>query len=117
MLEWRLKAYRLWLTQQAPDWAKLNVPPIDYQEAYYYAEPKQKAALKSLDALDPELLATYQKTGIPLEDQKVLAGAEGASKVAVDEVFDSVSVASTFRKGLAEAGVTFLSISDATRDI
>src|SRR3546814_3480189 len=72
MLEWRLKAYRLWLTQQAPDWAKLNVPPIDYQEAYYYAEPKQKAALKSLDELDPEILATYRKLGIPLEEQKVL---------------------------------------------
>src|SRR3546814_16098475 len=110
-----LKAYRLWLTQQAPDWAKLNVPPIDYQEAYYYAEPKQKAALKSLDELDPEILATYQKLGIPLEEQKVLAGDEGARKVAVDAVFDSVSVATTFRKELAEAGVIFLSISDAIR--
>jgi len=116
MLEWRLKAYRLWLTKSAPDWAKLNVPAIDYQEAYYYAEPKKKAELKSLDELDPEILAVYQKLGIPLEEQKVLAGVEGARKVAVDAVFDSVSVATTFRKELAEAGVIFLSISEAIRE-
>ena len=116
MLEWRLKAYRLWLTKEAPDWAKLDVPPIDYQEAYYYAEPKQKASLKSLDELDPEIRRTYEKLGIPLEEQKVLAGVEGARKVAVDAVFDSVSVATTFRKELSEAGVIFLSISEAIRE-
>ncbi|MBK5264278.1 MAG: Fe-S cluster assembly protein SufB [Alphaproteobacteria bacterium] len=116
MLEWRLKAYRLWLKMTPPDWAKLNVPAIDYQEAYYYAEPKKKAELKSLDELDPEILAVYKKLGIPLEEQKVLAGVEGARKVAVDAVFDSVSVATTFRKELAEAGVIFLSISEAIRE-
>ncbi len=116
MLEWRLKAYRRWLTMTAPDWAKLNVPPIDYQDAYYYAAPKQKDALKSLDELDPEILRIYEKLGIPLEEQKVLAGVEGARKVAVDAVFDSVSVATTFREELKRAGVVFLSISEAIRE-
>jgi len=116
MLDWRLKAYRLWLDMETPDWAKLSIPPIDYQDAYYYAEPKQKTALKSLDELDPEIRRTYEKLGIPIEEQKVLAGVEGARKVAVDAVFDSVSVATTFRKELAEAGVIFLSISEAIRE-
>src|SRR6187551_2752845 len=116
MLEWRLKAYRQWLEMQAPNWAKLNVPPIDYQEAYYYAEPKRKPELKSLDELDPEIRRTYEKLGIPLEEQKVLAGVEGARKVAVDAVFDSVSVATTFREELSKAGVIFLSISEAVRE-
>ncbi len=116
MLDWRLKAYRRWLTMTAPDWAKLNVPPIDYQDAYYYAAPKQKDALKSLDELDPEILRIYEKLGIPLEEQKVLAGVEGARKVAVDAVFDSVSVATTFREELKRAGVVFLSISEAIRE-
>src|SRR5690242_13506778 len=115
MLDWRLKAYRLWLDMETPDWAKLNIPPIDYQNAYYYAEPKAKPTLKSLDELDPEIKRTYEKLGIPIEEQKVLAGVEGARKVAVDAVFDSVSVATTFRKELAEAGVIFLSISEAIK--
>ena len=115
MLDWRLKAFALWQEMTPPDWAKLNVPPIDYQEAYYYAEPKKKPELKSLDELDPEIRRTYEKLGIPIEEQKVLAGVEGARKVAVDAVFDSVSVATTFRKELEEAGVIFLSISEAIK--
>jgi Fe-S cluster assembly protein SufB len=116
MLDWRLKAFRQWQTMQAPDWAKLNVPPIDYQDAYYYAEPKNKPELKSLDELDPEIRRTYEKLGIPIEEQKVLAGVEGARKIAVDAVFDSVSVATTFREELKRAGVIFLSISEAVRE-
>ncbi|MCB8829161.1 Fe-S cluster assembly protein SufB, partial [Escherichia coli] len=84
----------------APDWAKLDVPPIDYQDAYYYAEPKAKATIASLDELDPEIRRTYEKLGIPIAEQEVLAGVEGARRVAVDAVFDSVSVATTFRKEL-----------------
>lgn len=110
MLEWRLKAYERWLTMDAPDWAKLEIPPIDYQDAYYYAAPKAAEKLKSLDEVDPELLATYEKLGIPLNEQKMLAG------VAVDAVFDSVSVATTFRGELAKAGVIFCPISEAIRD-
>ena len=116
MLEWRLKAYRHWLTMTPPDWAKLNVPPIDYQDAYYYAEPKAKKELGSLDEVDPEILRVYEKLGIPIEEQKVLAGVEGARRVAVDAVFDSVSVATTFRAELEKAGVIFRSISEAIRD-
>jgi Fe-S cluster assembly protein SufB len=116
MLEWRLKAYRHWLTMPMPDWAKLNVPPIDYQEAYYWAAPKTKDGPKNLDEVDPEILRIYEKLGIPLEEQKVLAGVEGARKVAVDAVFDSVSVATTFRKELEAAGVIFRSISEAIRE-
>jgi len=116
MLDWRLKAYRHWLTMTPPDWAKLNVPPIDYQDAYYYAAPKQKAELKSLDEVDPEILRVYEKLGIPIEEQKMLAGVEGARKVAVDAVFDSVSVATTFRAELERAGVIFRSISEAIRE-
>jgi Fe-S cluster assembly protein SufB len=89
---------RHWLTMTMPDWAKLNVPPIDYQDAYYYAAPKAKPKLGSLDEVDPEILRVYEKLGIPLEEQKVLAGVEGARKVAVDAVFDSAfRVATTFR--------------------
>lgn len=116
MLDWRLKAFRLWQTLEAPDWAKLNVPPIDYQDAYYYAEPKQKKTIASLDELDPEIRRTYEKLGIPIEEQKVLAGVEGSRKIAVDAVFDSVSVATTFRAELKAAGVIFLSISEAIRE-
>jgi Fe-S cluster assembly protein SufB len=116
MLEWRLKAYRAWLTMEEVSWAKLDIPPIDYQDAYYYAEPKKKPELKSLDELDPEIRRTYEKLGIPIEEQKVLAGVEGARKVAVDAVFDSVSVATTFREELKKAGVIFLSISEAIRE-
>jgi Fe-S cluster assembly protein SufB len=116
MLEWRLKAYRHWLTMPMPDWAKLNIPPIDYQEAYYWAAPKKKDGPKSLDEVDPEILRVYEKLGIPLAEQEVLAGVEGARKVAVDAVFDSVSVATTFRKELEAAGVIFRSISEAIRE-
>ena len=116
MLDWRLKAYRHWLTMTPPDWAKLDVPPIDYQDAYYYAEPKRKSELASLDEVDPEILRVYEKLGIPIEEQKVLAGVEGARKVAVDAVFDSVSVATTFRAELEKAGVIFRSISEAIRE-
>ncbi|WP_188054189.1 Fe-S cluster assembly protein SufB [Sphingosinithalassobacter sp. CS137] len=116
MLDWRLKAFRMWQEMTAPDWAKLNIAPIDYQDAYYYAEPKQKKTIASLDELDPEIRRTYEKLGIPIEEQKVLAGVEGARKVAVDAVFDSVSVATTFREELKAAGVIFLSISEAIRE-
>ncbi|NBC34215.1 MAG: Fe-S cluster assembly protein SufB [Alphaproteobacteria bacterium] len=108
LLEWRLKAYRAWLEMPEPDWSKVNFPPIDYQDAYYYAAPKQKDGPQSLDEVDPELLATYEKLGIPLSEQKVLAGV-----VAVDAVFDSVSVATTFKEKLHEAGVIFCSLSEA----
>jgi Fe-S cluster assembly protein SufB len=107
MLEWRLKAYRAWLTMEEVTWAKLDIPAIDFQDAYYYAEPRQKPTLASLDELDPEIRRTYEKLGIPIEEQKVLAGVEGARKVAVDAVFDSVSVATTFREELKKAGVIF----------
>src|SRR6185295_6070810 len=116
MLEWRLKAYRAWLTMEEVSWAKLDIPEIDFQDAYYYAEPKAKPKLGSLDEVDPEILRVYEKLGIPIEEQKVLAGVEGARKVAVDAVFDSVSVATTFRKELEAAGVIFRSISEAIRD-
>jgi len=116
MLDWRLKAFRHWLTMESPDWAMLSIPPIDYQDAFYYAAPKAKPKLASLDELDPEIKQVYEKLGIPLEEQKVLAGVEGARKVAVDAVFDSVSVATTFREELKKAGVIFLSISEAIRE-
>ncbi len=116
MLDWRLKAFRQWLKLESPDWAKLQIAPIDYQDAYYYAAPKAKPTLQSLDELDPEIRRTYEKLGIPIEEQKVLAGVEGARKIAVDAVFDSVSVATTFREELLRAGVIFLSISEAVRE-
>src|SRR5690606_10866822 len=113
MLDWRLKAFRLWQEMETPDWAKLSIPPIDYQDAYQSAAPKAKPKLASLDEVDPDILEVYAKLGIPIEEQKVLAGVEGARKVAVDAVFDSVSVATTFREELKRAGVIFLSISEA----
>ncbi len=116
MLDYRLKAYRHWLTMESPDWAKLDIAPIDYQDAYYYAAPKEKPKLGSLDEVDPEILRVYEKLGIPIEEQKVLAGVEGGRKVAVDAVFDSVSVATTFRAELERAGVIFRSISEAVRE-
>ncbi|WP_037498957.1 Fe-S cluster assembly protein SufB [Sphingomonas jaspsi] len=116
MLDWRLKAYRAWLEMEEVDWAKLDIPAIDYQDAYYYAAPKAKPKLGSLDEVDPEILRVYEKLGIPIEEQKVLAGVEGARKVAVDAVFDSVSVATTFRDELSKAGVIFLSISEAVKE-
>jgi Fe-S cluster assembly protein SufB len=116
MLDWRLKAFRQWQGMTAPDWAKLDVAPIDYQDAYYYAAPKAKPRLGSLDEVDPEILRVYEKLGIPIGEQKMLAGVEGARRVAVDAVFDSVSVATTFRDELRRAGVIFLSISEAIRE-
>ncbi|MEJ2395104.1 MAG: Fe-S cluster assembly protein SufB [Candidatus Thiodiazotropha sp.] len=110
MLEKRLLAYRHWLTMSAPNWAAIRHPPIDFQAISYYSSPKKKPLLESLDEVDPELLATYEKLGIPLDEQKALAG------VAVDAVFDSVSVATTFRETLAESGVIFCSMSEAVRD-
>src|SRR5207249_8845498 len=102
-----LKAYRHWLTMTAPRWAKVHYPPIDYQSIIYYSAPKQKSAPKSLDEIDPELLKTYEKLGIPLTEQQRLAG------VAVDAVFDSVSVATTFKAKLRELGIIFCSFSEA----
>ncbi|MEP0708037.1 Fe-S cluster assembly protein SufB [Parvibaculum sp.] len=107
LLEWRLAAFRRWLTMTEPTWAKVTYPPIDFQDAYYYSAPKQQAKLDSLDQVDPKLLETYEKLGIPLTEQKMLAG------VAVDAVFDSVSVVTTFKEKLAEAGVIFCPMSEA----
>jgi Fe-S cluster assembly protein SufB len=116
LLEWRLEAYRRWRTMQEPTWANVQYPRIDFQDLYYYAAPKSTEGPKSLDEVDPELLKTYEKLGIPLKEQEVLAGVEGAPKVAVDAVFDSVSVVTTFKEELAKAGVIFCSISEAVRD-
>jgi len=110
VLDYRLKAYRHWLTMDEPEWASVHYPKIDFQAISYFAAPKQKETLNSLDEVDPELLRTYEKLGIPIEEQKALTG------VAVDAVFDSVSVATTFRKNLADAGVIFCSISEAAQD-
>jgi Fe-S cluster assembly protein SufB len=110
MLEWRLGAFRRWLTMNEPKWARVHYPPIDYQDAYYYAAPKNTPLKQSLDEVDPKLLETYNKLGIPLSEQMALAG------VAVDAVFDSVSVATTFKEKLNEAGVIFCPISEAIRD-
>jgi Fe-S cluster assembly protein SufB len=110
VLESRLTAYRHWLTMTPPEWSSVHYPPIDHQAISYFAAPKKKKELQSLDEVDPELLRTYEKLGIPIEEQKALAG------VAVDAVFDSVSVATTFRETLAEAGVIFCSISEAAQD-
>src|SRR5271168_525293 len=116
MLAWRLEAFERWLTLEEPDWAKVNFPRIDYQDAYYYAAPKAKDGPTSLDEVDPELLATYAKLGIPLKEQEVLAGVQGAPRYAVDAVFDSVSVVTTFKKELAAAGVIFCPMSEAIRE-
>jgi len=130
MLAWRLDAYKRWLTMREPKWAKVEYGPIDYQNIYYYSAPKKKAGPKSLDEIDPEILKTYEKLGIPLREQEILlgvqkpsseAGAEGEGaeggagyrRVAVDAVFDSVSVATTFKAELAKAGVLFMPISEA----
>jgi Fe-S cluster assembly protein SufB len=115
MLDWRLEAYRRWLQMELPGWARVDYPPIDFQDLYYYSSPKSMSGPKSLDEVDPELLATYDKLGISLREQEVLAGVEGA-RVAVDAVFDSVSVVTTFKKELAKAGVIFCPISEALRD-
>ncbi len=111
LLEWRLKAYRRWVSMEEPHWAKVSYPPIDFQDLYYYSAPKQKKdGPKSLDEVDPELLRTYEKLGIPLAEQEYLAG------VAVDAVFDSVSVATTYKKKLEEVGVIFCPISEAVKN-
>jgi len=116
MLNWRLDAYRRWLTMREPQWARVDYGPIDYQDLYYYSAPKRNA-LASLDEVDPEILKTYAKLGIPLREQEMLAGVEREdgtrSRVAVDAVFDSVSVATTFQEELAKAGVLFMPISEA----
>ena len=111
LLEWRLKAYRHWLTMDEPDWAKVGYDKIDYQDLHYYAAPKNIDRPKSLDEVDPELLNTYEKLGIPLKEQELLSGV-----VAVDAVFDSVSVATTYKAKLTEMGVIFCSISEAVRE-
>jgi len=129
MTEWRLNAFRRWLTMEEPSWARVSYPKIDFQDIHYYAAPKTQAGPTSLDEVDPELLRTYEKLGIPLKEQEILAGvrkpAEGedasdnvyaSGRVAVDAVFDSVSVVTTFKKELAKAGVIFCSISEAIRE-
>ncbi|MBN1985784.1 MAG: Fe-S cluster assembly protein SufB, partial [Prolixibacteraceae bacterium] len=110
MLDFRLEAYRKWTKMKMPNWAYLKVPPIDFQAISYYAAPRKKPQYESLDEVDPELLETFNKLGIPLEEQKHLAG------VAVDAVLDSVSVKTTFKEVLAEQGIIFCSFSDAVRE-
>ena len=133
LLEWRLEAFKRWLTMEEPTWAMVEYPTIDYQDAYYYAEPSTGAKYESIDDVPPEILADFEKLGIPLREAEVLLGVEGAgvspgearthpdgapagNKVAVDAVFDSVSVATTFKKELEKAGVIFMSISEAVRE-
>src|SRR5471032_2838416 len=118
MLEWRLEAYRRWLTMNEPEWARVHYPKIDYQDLYYYSAPKKKE-LASLDEVDPEILKTYEKLGIPLREVEMLEGVvrpEGERRVAVDAVFDSVSVATTFKEELKKVGVIFMPISEAIRE-
>src|SRR3954466_9936479 len=110
LLEWRLKAYRMWLTMKEPTWQNVKFEPINYQDIVYYSAPKKKKVLNSLDEVDPEVRATFDKLGIPIEEQKLFAG------VAVDAVFDSVSVATTFRATLAKQGIIFMSFSEAVRE-
>jgi Fe-S cluster assembly protein SufB len=116
MLAWRLEAFKRWQTMDEPTWALVHYPPIDYQAARYYAAPKSGAKYKSIEDVDPEILATYKKLGIPLKEAEVLLGVEGSAKVAVDAVFDSVSVITTFKDELAKAGVIFCSMSEAVRE-
>src|SRR5688572_13966466 len=130
MLAWRLDAYRRWLTMREPTWARVKYGPIDYQDLYYYSAPKKKDGPKSLDEIDPEILETYRKLGIPLREQEALLGVQrpqidgedgepvtnGNGRVAVDAVFDSVSVATTFKEELAKAGVLFMPISEALQE-
>ncbi|WP_425087286.1 Fe-S cluster assembly protein SufB [Stappia sp.] len=116
MLEWRLDAYKRWLTMTEPTWARVEYPKIDFNDIYYYSAPKSTPGPKSLDEVDPELLATYEKLGIPLREQEILAGVEPKNRVAVDAVFDSVSVVTTFKEELKKAGVIFCSISEALQE-
>jgi Fe-S cluster assembly protein SufB len=115
MLQWRLEAYRRWVTMTKPTWARVSYPEIDFQDLYYYAAPKSMDGPRDLSEVDPELLRTYERLGIPLKEQAVLAGVQGA-RVAVDAVFDSVSVVTTYKAELAKAGVIFCSISEALRE-
>ena len=115
MTEWRLDAFRRWKTMQEPTWARVNYPTIDYQDIHYYAAPKKNPAPKSLDEIDPKILETYEKLGIPLREVEMLEGVQ-ERRVAVDAVFDSVSVVTTFKEELKKAGVIFCSISDALRE-
>ena len=110
MLERRLTAYKTWVHMQEPNWSTVKYPKIDFQDIYYYSEPKAKKKLKSLDEVDPELLKTYKKLGISINEQKVLAG------VAVDVIFDSISVATTYKETLKKNGVIFCPISEAIRE-
>ena len=114
LTDWRLDAYRRWLTMEEPNWARVEYPKIDYQDLYYYSAPKSSPGPRSLDEVDPELLRTYEKLGIPLREREILAGV-ATSRVAVDAVFDSVSVATTFKAELAKAGVVFCPISEAVQ--
>jgi Fe-S cluster assembly protein SufB len=116
LLEWRLEAFRRWLTMTEPTWSSVKYPKIDFQDLYYYSAPKSTEGPKSLEEVDPELLRTYEKLGIPLSEQKLLAGVQGAPRVAVDAVFDSVSVVTTFKEELGKAGVIFCSMSEAVRE-
>ncbi len=125
LLDWRLKAFSLWQRMEEPTWAAVKYPPIDYQDAYYYAAPVQKAKPKSLEEVDPELLRTYEKLGIPLKEQAILAGVEGAGEapadsgrmpIAIDAVFDSVSVATSYKERLAKEGIIFCAISEAVQE-
>ncbi|TFV67345.1 Fe-S cluster assembly protein SufB, partial [Bradyrhizobium frederickii] len=124
MLQWRLEAYRRWLAMQEPTWARVDYPKIDFQDLYYYAAPKPKKTVTSLDEIDPEILKTYEKLGIPLREVAMLEGVEpkvgeedpARRKIAVDAVFDSVSVATTFKAELKKAGVIFMPISEAIRE-
>ena len=125
LLEWRLKAFAMWKKMAEPTWAAVTYPPIDYQDSYYYAAPVKKAGPKSLDEVDPELLKTYAKLGIPLKEQAILAGVEGAGDspsdsgrmpIAVDAVFDSVSVATSYKERLGKDGIIFCSISEAVQE-
>ena len=121
LTEWRLEAYRRWVTMREPTWARVSYPPIDYQDLYYYSAPKTAAGPKSLDEVDPELLKVYEKLGIPLNERAILAGVQGADGeaaargIAVDAIFDSVSVVTTFKAELAKAGVIFAPISEAVK--
>ncbi|MGQ3258705.1 MAG: Fe-S cluster assembly protein SufB [Rhizobium oryzihabitans] len=116
MLEWRLDAYRRWLTMREPEWARVDYPQIDFQDMYYYAAPKSNAAPQSLDEIDPAILETYKKLGIPLREQEILAGVAPEKRIAVDAVFDSVSVVTTFKEELRKSGVIFCSISEALQE-
>ncbi len=116
MFNWRLDAYHRWRTMKEPTWARVKYPKIDFEDLYYFAAPKSVDGPKSLDEVDPQLLETYEKLGIPLQEQEILAGIAPENRIAVDAVFDSVSIATTFREELAKAGVIFCPISEAIQD-